>query len=73
MTNVGKWPAKGIAITVLASAIGLASWKKEAPVSAVKGVVNVAGASSIPDYKPNQPISLNGAHDITISGESISA
>jgi len=69
---MGKWAGKGIAITVLASVIGLTSCKKETSISPENRVVNAAGTSTKSDYKPNQPILLNGAHDITISGESIS-
>ena len=72
MKNAVKRAGKNIAITLaLASVLGLASCKKEAAITPETSTVSAADQSSKLDYKSNQPISLNGAHDITISGESI--
>jgi hypothetical protein len=62
----------------LVSVISASSCKKDAQVNPENGPVSVAGskiASISPSkstYKVSQPISLNGVHDITISGDSIS-
>ena len=62
----------------LVSVISVSSCKKDAQVNPENGPVSIAGSkvasisSSKSIYKVSQPISLNGVHDITISGDSIS-
>jgi len=62
----------------LVSVISVSSCKKDAQVNPENGPVGIAISKvaaispSKSNYKVSQPISLNGAHDITISGDSIS-
>jgi parallel beta helix pectate lyase-like protein len=75
--KVEKFVRNGIiSAAIVASMLVTASCKKEAPVNPVsaghdqsKMVVNTLVESG---YKVSEPISLNGAHDITISDYSIS-
>jgi len=58
-----------VALTlVLASVISISSCKKDVQVTPEKVPASVTNSN----YKVSQPISLNGVHDMTISGDSIS-
>jgi hypothetical protein len=74
--NVVKRGGKVIALTVaLISVFALPSCKKDAAINPENSPIAVANQSKIAvssNYKVSRPISLNGAHDITISGDSIS-
>jgi polygalacturonase len=73
--NIVKRAGNGIFLTVtLVSMLVASSCKKDAPVTPdnnsstqLKTQSNPAAAAN----KPSQPITLNGAHDITISGYTI--
>jgi hypothetical protein len=78
--NVVKRGGNGIALTVaLAAVLAVSSCKKEVQIkpehgrsgienSDLKSTLSSAGGSN---YKVSQPISLNGAQDMTISGDLI--
>jgi len=79
--NAVRLAGNGIALTLaLASALFISSCKKDTPIKPENSPVTATSlirsidTANKPseDYKISQPISLNGAHDITISGESIS-
>jgi hypothetical protein len=68
----------GVVLTLaLVSVIGISSCKKDAQVKPENGPVSIANSKVVAispsksNYKASQPISLNGVHDITISGDSI--
>ncbi|HTI60069.1 right-handed parallel beta-helix repeat-containing protein [Mucilaginibacter sp.] len=78
--NVAGFAGKGIALTLaLAGTLFITSCKKDAfikPVGSMSSTPNAESASikSKPaktSYELAQPVSLNGAHDITISGDMI--
>lgn len=78
--NVKGFAGKGIALTLaLAGTIFIASCKKDASIKPGSGISStpnmgstaVTGKPDETSYKLTQPISLNGAHDITISGDMI--
>jgi len=78
--NVKGFAGKGIALTLaLAGTIFIASCKKDASIKPGSGISStpdmgstaVTGKPDETSYKLTQPISLNGAHDITISGDII--
>jgi Right handed beta helix region len=77
--NVAKRVRNGVTLALaLVSVLLVSSCKKDAQITPENSPVSVAGKlqgiKNIPasNYKVSQPISLNGAHDITISGDSIS-
>jgi hypothetical protein len=78
--SVAKRVRNGVTLTLaLVSVLIVSSCKKDAQIVPENSPVSVAGKlqgitniSPVSAYKVSQPISLNGAHDITISGDSIS-
>jgi len=77
--NVLKRVQNGVTLTIaLVSVLIVSSCKKDAQITPENSPVSVAAKlQGIPNisasnYKVSQPISLNGAHDLTISGDSIS-
>ncbi|MFB9841007.1 right-handed parallel beta-helix repeat-containing protein [Mucilaginibacter ginsenosidivorans] len=73
--NVAGFAGKGIALTLaLTSVFFISSCKKDSPIqpeSSQVTMANVTSKTAETNYKTTQPISLNGAHDITISGDVI--
>ncbi len=77
--SVLKSARGGVVLTLaLVSVISVSSCKKDAQVNPQNGQVGTASSKvaaispSKSNYKTSQPIFLNGAHDITICGDSIS-
>jgi hypothetical protein len=77
MKNILKTVGNGVTLTAALAAVLLASSCKKESQIAPLGSANAAGANKSiavakSNYKVSQPITLNGVHDITISGDSIS-
>jgi len=77
MKNVLKTIGNGVTLTAtLAAVLLISSCKKEGQITPDNSA-NAAGANKSiaigkSNYKVSQPITLTGAHDMTISGDSIS-